>query len=63
MFLDNIENRVELYQKRLKVDYGEQFLRRSIEKSRVILAAGGLDSYRKKRESRLKQAAKALADW
>lgn len=63
MFLDNIEKRVELYQKRLKVDYGERFVRRSIEKSRVIFASGGLDSYRKKRESRLKQAAKALADW
>lgn len=61
-FLYDIEREVESYQKRLKVDYGERFVRGAIEKSREIHASGGLDSYRKKRESRLKLAAKALVE-
>jgi hypothetical protein len=61
-FLHDIERGVESYQKRLKVDYGERFVRGAIERSREIHASGGLDSYRKERESRLKQAAEALVD-
>ncbi|MFS1161262.1 hypothetical protein [Aeromonas salmonicida] len=61
-FLDDIERRVELYQKQLKVDYGERFVRRSIERSKEIRASGGLELYRIKRKSRLKLAAKALDD-
>lgn len=61
-YLYDLEMRVEFYQNRLRVNYGERFVWGSIEKSRAIHYSGGLDSYRKRREIRLKLAAKALVD-